>query len=242
MVGHTFEYAAAVNKAKELVKNEELGDILYVSSSRLNLGLFQSDINVIWDLVPHDISILLYILEKEPSKVNAQGKAHYFENIEDVATATLHFDNGEIAFIHASWLDPYKVRKMTIVGSKKMLVYDDTHPNEKIKIFDKGIDAPPHYDTYGEFQFSYRYGDIYSPRIDDHEPVKIECEHFLECIRDGKTPKSDGNSGLRVVKILEAISASMKTGGALIDMGNGYTSHPELKDDPVYLATALSVR
>ena len=242
MVGHTFEYATAVNKAKELVKNEELGDILYISSSRLNLGLFQSDINVIWDLAPHDISIILYILEKEPVKVNAQGRAHYFKNIEDVATATLHFKNGEIAFIHTSWLDPYKVRKMTIVGSKKMLVYDDTHPNEKLKIFDKGIDTPPYYDTYGEFQFSYRYGDILSPRIDDQESVKLECQHFIECIQNGKTPRSDGKSGLRVVKILEAINTSMKTGGALIEMENGCTSHPEPKVDLDYLATALSAR
>jgi len=220
MVGHTFEYATAVNKIKDILQKGELGEILYISSSRLNLGLFQRDINVVWDLAPHDISIILFLLEKEPLSVNGQGKAHIFEDVEDVATATLNFDNGEIAFLHQSWLDPCKVRKMTIVGTKKMLVYDDTHPNEKIKIFDKGIDAPPHYDTYGEFQFAYRYGDIYSPRLDDREPVRVECEHFLECIRDQKTPRSDGRSGLRVVNILEAMCDSMRKGGALIQIQN----------------------
>jgi len=224
MVGHTFEYSAPVNKMKEIVANGELGEILYIRSDRLNLGLFQQDINVVWDLAPHDISIALYLLGKEPTTVQGQGKWHYFENIEDVATATLNFDSGEIAFIHTSWLDPYKVRKMTLVGSKKMLVYDDTHPNEKIKLFDKGIDAPPHYDTYGEFQFAYRYGDIFSPRIDDREPVRVECEHFIECIRGSKTPRSDGYSGLRVVTILEAICESIKKGGAQIQVQNGYPS------------------
>lgn len=224
MVGHTFEYSAPVNKMKEIVASGELGEILYIRSDRLNLGLFQQDINVVWDLAPHDISIALYLLGKEPTTVQGQGKWHYFENIEDVATATLNFEGGEIAFIHTSWLDPYKVRKMTLVGSKKMLVYDDTHPNEKIKLFDKGIDAPPHYDTYGEFQFAYRYGDIFSPRIDDREPVRVECEHFIECIRDAKTPRSDGYSGMRVVTILEAICESIKKGGAQIKIQNGFPS------------------
>lgn len=227
MVGHTFEYSAPVNKMKEIVASGELGEILYIRSDRLNLGLFQHDINVVWDLAPHDISIVLYLLGKEPTSVQGQGKWHYFENIEDVATATLNFAGGEIAFIHTSWLDPYKVRKMTLVGTKKMLVYDDTHPNEKIKLFDKGIDAPPHYDTYGEFQFAYRYGDIFSPRIDDREPVRVECEHFIECIKENKTPRSDGLSGLRVVTILEAICDSIKNGGAQIAIENGY--HPMKK-------------
>jgi len=222
MVGHTFEYCAAVNKAKEIVEAGQLGEVLYISSSRLNLGLFQPDINVIWDLAPHDISIILRILGKMPVRVNGQGKSHYFESVEDVATATLFFDNGEIAFLHESWLDPYKVRKMTIVGTKKMLVYDDIQPNEKIKIFDKGIDAPPYYDTFAEFHFAYRYGDIYTPRLEETEPLKVECEHFLECIREKKTPRSDGYSGLRVVSILEAISQSMHNGGTALPVNNGY--------------------
>lgn len=214
MVGHTFEYTAAVNKAKEIVNSGELGEIFYISSERVNLGLFQPDINVIWDLAPHDISIILYILDDFPVSINAQGKAHYKKDIEDVATVTLNFDNGAIAFIHNSWLDPCKIRKTTIVGSKKMLVYDDINTNEKIKIYDKGVEAPPYYDTYAEFHFSYRYGDIYTPRINEYEPLRFECEHFLESVRTGKPSRSDGYSGLRVVSILEAANKSLSNGGA----------------------------
>ncbi len=213
MVGHTFEYTAAVNKAKEIVDSGELGDIFYISSVRVNLGLFQPDINVIWDLAPHDISIILYLLNKFPITVSGQGKAHFRKNIEDVATTTLNFNDGTIAFIHNSWLDPDKIRRITVVGSKKMLVYDDISINEKIKIYDKGVDTPPQYDTYAEFHFSYRYGDIYTPRIQEYEPLGRECEHFLECIEEGKTPKSDGYSGLRVVSILEAANKSLRNKG-----------------------------
>jgi predicted dehydrogenase len=177
------------------------------------LGLFQPDINVIWDLAPHDVAIILYLLDKFPVSVNSQGKAHYRQSIEDVATMTLNFQNGTIAFIHSSWLDPDKIRKITIVGSKKMLVYDDVNPNEKIKIYDKGIEAPPYYDTFAEFHFSYRYGDIYTPRLNEYEPLRLECEHFLECIKYGKRPKSDGYSGLRVISILEAANRSLRNGG-----------------------------
>lgn len=224
MIGHTFEYAAAVNKTKEIIESGELGEIYYISCSRLNLGLFQSDINVIWDLAPHDISIMLYLLNDFPVGVNASGKAHFRRDIEDVATITLNFSNGTIAFIHSSWLDPDKVRKMTIVGSKKMLVYDDISTNEKIKIFDKGVNAPPYYDSYAEFHYSYRYGDIYTPRINEYEPLRKECEHFLECIREHKTPRSDGYSGLRVVSILEAANKSLRSQGIqqMIDYKNGY--------------------
>ncbi|MBP1708420.1 MAG: oxidoreductase [Deltaproteobacteria bacterium] len=218
MVGHTFEYTAAVNKIKSLIENGELGKVLYISSIRVNLGLFQSDINVVWDLAPHDISIILYLLGETPVSVNSQGKAHFQPEIEDVATTTLNFKNGIIAFIQSSWLDPNKIRKTTIVGSKKMLVYDDIEPQEKIKIYDKGIDVPPYYDTYGDFQFSYRYGDIYSPRIIDFEPLKKVCDHFLKCIQKGIHPLSDGLSGLRVVSVLEAASKSLKLSGKAIPL------------------------
>jgi predicted dehydrogenase len=216
MVGHTFEYTAAVNKIKEIVDSGELGEILYVSSVRLNLGLFQPDINVVWDLAPHDISIITYVLGEHPISVNSQGKGHYRNDIEDVATVTLNFSNGAIAFIHTSWLDPNKVRRTTIVGGKKMLVYNDTDPQEKIKIYDKGVTAPPYYDTFGEFAFSYRYGDIYSPRIEDHEPLREECSHFIECIEKNTPPRSDGYSGLRVVSVLEAASESLKSDGKAV--------------------------
>jgi predicted dehydrogenase len=187
-----------------------------VSSTRVNLGLFQQDINVVWDLAPHDISIINYVLGKAPLGVNAQGTAHYKKGIEDVATVTLNYDNGVIAFIHVSWLDPNKIRRTTFVGSKKMLVYNDIEAQEKIKLYDKGVDAPPYYDTFGEFQFSYRYGDIYSPRIDDYEPLRHELAHFIDCIRHEKIPRSDGYSGLKVVSILEAAEKSIKNGGDFV--------------------------
>jgi len=218
MVGHTFEYTAAVNKIKDIVESGELGKILYISCTRVNLGLFQPDINVVWDLAPHDISIIIYILGETPISVNSQGKAHFKLGIEDVATTTLNFKNGVIAFIHNSWLDPNKIRRTTIVGTRRMLVYDDIEPQEKIKIFDKGVEVPPYYDTYAEFQFSYRYGDIHSPRIDDFEPLKKECEHFLTCIQKGVNPLSDGYSGLRVVSILEASSKSLGLSGKSVQI------------------------
>jgi predicted dehydrogenase len=218
MVDHTFEYASAVNKIKTIVESAELGEILYVSSIRVNLGLFQPDINVVWDLAPHDISIILYLLNKVPESVNCQGKAHYKANIEDVATTTLNFENGVIAFIHNSWLDPNKIRKTTIVGSKKMLVYDDIETQEKIKIYDKGVEAPPYYDTFADFHFSYRYGDIYSPRIDDYEPLKKECDHFLRCIGEKECPQTDGHDGMRVVAILEAASKSLRLSGTQVSV------------------------
>ncbi len=218
MIDHTFEYTAAVNKIKTIIENGELGKILYVSSIRANLGLFQPDINVVWDLAPHDISTLLYLIGETPVSVNCQGKAHFHPGIEDVATTTLNFKNGMIAFIHSSWLDPNKIRRTTIVGSRRMLVYDDIEPQEKIKIYDKGVDVPPYYDTYADFHFSYRYGDIYSPRIDDYEPLKKECDHFIECVSRGMAPLTDGYSGLRVVSILEATNKSLKLSGRAVQI------------------------
>ena len=213
MVGHTFQYSAAVNKAKEILDRGELGEIYYIECTRVNLGLFQPDINVIWDLAPHDISIIQYLMDEFPITINAQGKAHFKPGIEDVATLTLQFASGTIAFIHNSWLSPDKIRKITIAGSKKMLVYDDISVNEKIKIYDKGVEAPPYYDTYADFHFAYRYGDIFTPRIQEYEPLRRECEHFLDCIAEGKTPLSDGYSGLRVVSILEAANKSLRNYG-----------------------------
>lgn len=212
MVGHTFEYTATVNKIKSIIESGELGKILYIHSIRANLGLFQPDINVVWDLAPHDISIIMHLMGEMPVSVNAQGKAH-FNHVEDVAITTLNFRNNLIAFIHSSWLDPNKTRRTTIVGSRKMLVYDDVEPQEKIKIYDKGIDVPPYYDTYADFSLSYRYGDIAIPRIDDYEPLKKQCNHFLECIQRGRMPLTDGYNGLRVVTILEAANKSLKLSG-----------------------------
>jgi len=214
MVGHTFLYSKPVLKIREIVESGELGDILYISSTRANLGLFQHDVNVTWDLATHDISIILGILGGLPEAVSCQGQSHYNRDIEDVALITLHFPRNVIAFIHVSWLDPNKIRRTTVVGSRKMLVYDDTSPQEKIRIYDRGVNVHRYYDTYDEFQFSYRYGDIRIPRIEESEPLREECEHFIDCVREGLTPRTDGLNGLRVVSVLEAANLSLRNGHA----------------------------
>ena len=220
MVGHTFEYHAAVHKMKEIIDSGLLGDIYYVNSQRLNLGLFQKDINVVWDLAPHDISVILMLLGKEPKHVTSIGVSHINPSIEDVATTMLEFDDNVMAFIQTSWLDPNKVRKMTVVGSKKMLVYDDIQANEKIWIYDKGVEIPERYDTFGDFQYAYHYGDIVIPRIENKEPLRTELSHFVHCIEKDTCPISDGINGLRVVKILEAAQRSIKQGGIKVNVNN----------------------
>jgi len=216
MLGHTFIYSPPVRKAKAIIDCGDIGEIQYISSRRLNLGLFQTDINVAWDLAPHDISIILYILGQPPISVNCQGKAHVNPKVEDVTNMTLNFANGGFATIQSSWLDPNKVRKMTFVGSKRMLVYDDLEPMEKIKIYDKRVETPPHYDTFAEFHYSYHYGDMYAPYIKQYEPLKMECQEFLDCINSGSQPETGGLEGLQVVQILEAASESLKNDGALV--------------------------
>jgi predicted dehydrogenase len=213
MAGHTFEYSAPVLKLHQIISSGELGEIFYVSSIRANLGLFQHDVNVVWDLATHDISIILMLMGRMPEAVSCHGQSHYRGGVEDVALLALHFARNVIAFVHVSWLDPNKIRRTTIVGSRKMLVYDDTAPQEKIRIYDKGVDVHRYYDTFGEFQFSYRYGDIQIPRIEEAEPLKSECEHFAECIRNAATPRTDGLSGLRVVSVLHAANVSLRSGG-----------------------------
>lgn len=212
MVGHTFEYSPAVNKLKDLIIKGELGKVHYIYTNRLNLGLFQNS-NVIWDLATHDISIVLYLFNKKPVSISAKGKSHIQEGIEDVAFMTLTFEDGSIAHFHVSWLDPCKVRKTVVVGSKKMVVYDDVEPLEKLKVYEKGVSKYDDYSTFGEFQLSYNYGDITIPKIDTAEPLKLECIHFLDCIEKGETPRSCGEVGLQVVKILEAAEKSIKNKG-----------------------------
>jgi len=203
MVGHTFLHTAAVQKMKEVIDSGELGEIYYINTQRLNLGLFQQDINVVWDLAPHDISIILYLLDQEPTSVQFTGAAHINPAIEDVAVLTINFPNNIIAFVQSSWLDPDKVRKITVVGSKKMMVYDDVQPTEKIRIYDKGVKIPRHYDTYAEFPYAYKYGDINIPKLDGSEPIREELSHFMDCIKNNKPIRGDGYNGLQVVKILE---------------------------------------
>ena len=200
----------------------------------VNLGLFQKDINVAWDLAPHDISIVLHIIGEQPVTVNCHGSAHVTPGIEDVTTMCLSFPNKRTAIIHSSWLDPRKVREMTIVGSKRMIVYDDVAPLEKIRVFDARVECPPHYDTFAEFHYAYHYGDVYAPYIKQEEPLKTECQHFLDCIKQGTTPLTDGRQGLELVRILEASSESLKQGGAPVEFsvpmnGNGWTPPPDWK-------------
>ncbi len=216
MVGHTFIYSSPVREIREIVGSGELGELQYVSARRLNLGLLQKDINVAWDLAPHDISIILYVLGKVPVSVNCQGKSHIARGVEDVTNMTLNFANGAFGIIQSSWLDPNKVRETVFIGKKKMLVYNDVEPIEKIRIYDKRVEIPPHYDSFGEFQYSYHYGGVYSPYVKLVEPLRVECQHFLDCIRTGANSESSGKDGLEVVRILEAASASLKNGGAQV--------------------------
>ena len=221
MIGHTFLYSPAVRKIREIVNSGDIGEIRYICARRLNLGLFQKDINVAWDLAPHDISIILSVIGEQPVTVNCRGSAHITQGIADVTTMCLGFPKQRTAIIHSSWLDPRKVREMTIVGSKRMIVYDDVAPLEKIRIFDARVESPPHYDTFAEFQYAYHYGDMYVPYIKQEEPLKTECQHFLDCIRNGTTPLTDGNQGLELVRILEASTKSLEKGGAPVGLIGG---------------------
>lgn len=214
MIGHTFLYSSAVRKIVDIIQAGDIGEIRYINARRLNLGLFQKDINVAWDLAPHDISIILHVLGELPLSVNCQGNAHVTPGIEDVTNMSLTFRHKRFATIQSSWLEPRKIREMTFVGTRRMIIYDDLEASEKIRIYDTRVERPPHYDTFAEFQYSYHYGDSYIPHVKHEEPLKVECQHFLECIQKGNTPLSSGRQGLDLVRILEASSQSLKGGGA----------------------------
>lgn len=218
MVGHVFEYNPAVEFIRDYIASGELGDIFYVDAVRATLGLFQKDTNVIWDLAPHDFSILRYILDAEPQAVSARGEAYIQPGIHDVAYITADFPQSIRAFIRVSWLEPQKQRKMTIVGSSKMLVYDDVEPIEKIKIFDLGVELPLG-DQLGAGQLKYRFGDIHCPRVRSEEPLNAECRHFADAIRHGTTPRSSGEVGVRVVELLQAADQSLRNEGTLVPTG-----------------------
>ena len=217
MVGHLLEYHPAVDKLKELVGSGELGSIRYLYSQRVNLGVVRKDENAWWSLAPHDISIALYLIGKEPVSVAARGASFLNKGIEDVVFANLAFEGGVTAQVHVSWLDPHKLRKFTIVGSKKMVTFDDGDSTEKVRVYDKGADVSLSYETYGE-SITLRSGDIVIPRIDSVEPLKVECAHFVDCAIANRPPRSDGNDGLRVVRVLEAGQRSLEQGGAPISL------------------------
>ncbi len=216
MVGHTFEYNSAVHALKNYIDTGVLGQVYYIDAARLNLGLFQRDSNVIWDLAPHDISILLFLLGTRPISISAQGTPCVFQGIHDVAYLNMMFPNNVSAHIHVSWLDPCKVRRITVVGSKKMVVYNDVENETKIKIYDKGVDTGPEATTgFGEFQCNYRTGDITIPNIRFIEPLRQECQHFIDCITNNTVPCSSGREGLDVVRILEAAQHSIMNGQSM---------------------------
>ncbi len=217
MVGHIMVYHTATLYLKNMIDSGELGDVYYMYASRVNLGKVRSIENAWWSFAPHDISIILYLLEKTPVRVTATGASYLQDGIEDVVFTTLHFADGKMAHIHVSWLDPQKDRKMTVVGSKKMVVFDDTEASEKIRIFDKGADKKQDYDTYADY-LTLRTGDIVIPKIPGGEPLADECRHFLECVESRERPRSDGREGLRTLKVLRAAQESMEKGGAPIEI------------------------
>ena len=215
MVGHTFEFNPAVIELRRRLQRGDLGDIYYVHSSRLNLGLFRRDVNVVWDLAPHDVSILNYILGSFPTAVTAWGLSHTGAEIEVLAYLRVEYEDiGVTGYVHVSWLDPKKVRKVVVVGSERMAVYNDL-AEERLRIYDRGVEFEDASSATHERPLSYRYGDILSPHIQFQEPLLLEDRHFVECIRTGARPQCDGLSGLQVVSVLEAADRSLHAGGAV---------------------------
>ncbi len=211
MVGHLLMYHPAVTRLKQLVDGGELGDVYYLYTSRLNLGQVRRNENAMWSLAPHDISVALHLLGEEPEVVAAQGLTYLQPGIPDTVFLTLRFASGRAAHVHVSWLDPHKVRRITVVGSQKMAVFDDVDSTEKLRIYDKGVHRPA-YDSYGD-SLSLRFGDISIPRVDMREPLRLECQHFIDCIVNGQTPLSDGRNGVQVLRVLEAGQQSLERGG-----------------------------
>jgi predicted dehydrogenase len=218
MVDHTFIYSPPVRKIRELIDTGELGDIYYLDSVRINLGLFQNDVNVLWDLAPHDLSIVDYLLGRLPRSVAATGACHAAGDLEDVAYLNLDFGGGLLASFHVNWLSPVKVRHLIVAGSKKSLVYNDLNPWEPIKVYDRGITVAESPEARRGVLISYRTGDIWSPHLEQSEPLQNVVRHFAHCIRTGETPLTDGRAGLRVVRILDAAQRSIKAQGGRITL------------------------
>lgn len=223
MVDHTFIYTGAVRKIKEIVESGELGELLYFDSTRINLGLFQHDINVVWDLAPHDLSIMDYLIGRQPTALTATGSCHIERGIENIAYVMLRFTDEFIAHFHFNWLSPVKIRRTLIAGSRKMVVYDDIEPTEKVRVYDKGVTTNRSEDeedreTAYKTLVSYRTGDVWVPKLDSTEALQYVCREFLDAISEGRPPLTDGGAGLRVVRLLEAAQASINEGGRLIEL------------------------
>lgn len=217
MVGHLLEYHPVVTKLKGMIEAGDLGNVYYIYSQRLNLGTVREDENALWNFAPHDISSILYLLGKQPVDVSARGQDYLQRDVEDVVFLTLSFADNTMAHVHVSWLDPHKVRKLTIVGSNKMAVFDDLEPNEKLRIYDKGAKLSQEYDTFAEYM-GLRFGDIVIPHVQIGEPLRTECLHFVDCVKSRKQPLSDGQDGLRVVKVLDAAQRSLKNNGVPVEI------------------------
>jgi len=215
MVGHLLEYHPVINRLKEMIASRQLGEIYYLYNQRVNLGAIRNDENALWNFAPHDISSILYLLGMEPTDIAARGQSYLKRGVEDTVFITLNFNNRAMAHIHVSWLDPHKIRKMTIVGSQKMAVFDDMEPNEKLRLYDRGASYNSDYNSFAEY-ITMRFGDITIPYLKVGEPLELECLHFLECVRERKQPRSDGRDGLRVVRVLDAADRSLKNNGAPI--------------------------
>ena len=228
MVDHTFVYTGAVRKMKEIVSSGELGDLLYFDSVRINLGLFQRDINVLWDLAPHDLSIMDYLIDRQPEGLSAIGSCHIEKGIENIAYLIMKFPGDFIAHFHFNWLAPVKIRHTLIAGSSKMVLYDDIEPTEKVRVYDKGVTASRIGDREAAYQtlVSYRTGDVWAPKLDSTEALRYVVAEFLEAIRAGRKSLTDGHAGLRVVRLLEAAQQSMKNGGQAVMLGNTAQTAP----------------
>jgi predicted dehydrogenase len=228
MVDHTFVYTGAVRKMKELLNSGELGDLLYFDSVRINLGLFQRDINVLWDLAPHDLSIMDYLIERQPEAISALGSSHIERGIENIAYLVMLFPDQFIAHFHFNWLAPVKIRRTMIAGTSKMILYDDIEPTEKVRVYDKGVTANRVGDREADYQtlVSYRTGDVWAPKLDSTEALRHVVAEFLESIRDGRQPLTDGYAGLRVIRLLEAAQQSMKNGGQAVILSDSARAAP----------------
>lgn len=217
MVGHLLEYHPVVTRLKDMIEAGELGEVYYIYSQRLNLGTVREDENALWNFAPHDISSILYLLGKKPVDVSARGQDYLQRDVEDVVFLTLSFADETMAHIHVSWLDPHKVRKLTIVGSNKMAVFDDLEAAEKLRIYDKGARLSQDYNTFAEY-VGLRFGDITIPYVKSGEPLRIECLHFINCVETRSQPLSDGQDGLRVVQVLDAAQRSLKNNGVPVSI------------------------